>query len=95
MDGPQTALPSPKSGDTFRADIEGLRRIADIFCVISQAWCHVAPNHRTVVVWRARAIEKIIDLAPFDLICPGVSCPAVHEGRIVYRDENHLAGSYA
>jgi hypothetical protein len=30
-----------------------------------------------------------------DLICPGVSCPAVQDGRIVYRDENHLAGSYA
>jgi peptidoglycan/LPS O-acetylase OafA/YrhL len=30
-----------------------------------------------------------------DLICPGASCPAVRDGRIVYRDENHLAGSYA
>jgi peptidoglycan/LPS O-acetylase OafA/YrhL len=30
-----------------------------------------------------------------DLICPGASCPAVQHGRIVYRDENHLAGSYA
>jgi peptidoglycan/LPS O-acetylase OafA/YrhL len=30
-----------------------------------------------------------------DLICPGASCPAVQDGRIVYRDENHLAGSYA
>lgn len=30
-----------------------------------------------------------------DLICPGTSCPAVRGGRIVYRDENHLAGSYA
>jgi hypothetical protein len=30
-----------------------------------------------------------------DLICPAASCPAVQHGRIVYRDENHLAGSYA
>jgi peptidoglycan/LPS O-acetylase OafA/YrhL len=30
-----------------------------------------------------------------DLICPGASCPAVRDGRIVYRDENHLVGSYA
>jgi peptidoglycan/LPS O-acetylase OafA/YrhL len=30
-----------------------------------------------------------------DLICPGASCSAVQDGRIVYRDENHLAGSYA
>jgi hypothetical protein len=30
-----------------------------------------------------------------DLICPGASCPAVRDGRILYRDENHLAGSYA
>jgi hypothetical protein len=30
-----------------------------------------------------------------DLICSGASCPAVQDGRIVYRDENHLAGSYA
>jgi peptidoglycan/LPS O-acetylase OafA/YrhL len=30
-----------------------------------------------------------------DLICPAASCPAVQDGRIVYRDENHLAGSYA
>jgi peptidoglycan/LPS O-acetylase OafA/YrhL len=30
-----------------------------------------------------------------DLICPGASCPAVRNGRIVYRDENHLVGSYA
>ena len=30
-----------------------------------------------------------------DLICPGASCPAVQDGRIVYRDDNHLAGSYA
>jgi hypothetical protein len=30
-----------------------------------------------------------------DLTCPGTSCPAVQDGRIVYRDESHLAGSYA
>lgn len=30
-----------------------------------------------------------------DLICPGAACPAVQHGRIVCRDENHLAGSYA
>jgi peptidoglycan/LPS O-acetylase OafA/YrhL len=30
-----------------------------------------------------------------DLICPAASCPAVQGGRIVYRDENHLTGSYA
>lgn len=30
-----------------------------------------------------------------DLICPGKACPAVQHGRIIYRDENHLAGSYA
>jgi peptidoglycan/LPS O-acetylase OafA/YrhL len=30
-----------------------------------------------------------------DLICPGASCPAIQDGRIVYRDENHLTGSYA
>jgi peptidoglycan/LPS O-acetylase OafA/YrhL len=30
-----------------------------------------------------------------DLICPGTFCPAVQDGRIVYRDESHLAGSYA
>jgi hypothetical protein len=30
-----------------------------------------------------------------DLMCPGASCRAVQDGRIVYRDENHLAGSYA
>jgi hypothetical protein len=30
-----------------------------------------------------------------DLICPGTSCPAVQHNRIIYRDENHLAGSYA
>jgi peptidoglycan/LPS O-acetylase OafA/YrhL len=30
-----------------------------------------------------------------DLICPGATCPAVQHGKIVYRDDNHLAGSYA
>lgn len=30
-----------------------------------------------------------------DVICPGATCPAVQHGKIVYRDDNHLAGSYA
>jgi peptidoglycan/LPS O-acetylase OafA/YrhL len=44
------------------------------------------------------AVEGLADVAYLDLddlICPGVTCPAVQHGRIVYRDENHLAGSYA
>jgi hypothetical protein len=30
-----------------------------------------------------------------DLICPGKTCPAIQHGKIIYRDANHLAGSYA
>jgi peptidoglycan/LPS O-acetylase OafA/YrhL len=30
-----------------------------------------------------------------DLICPAAACATVQNGRIIYRDDNHLAGSYA
>jgi len=30
-----------------------------------------------------------------DQICPRNSCPAIHHGLIVYRDDNHLTGSFA
>jgi hypothetical protein len=30
-----------------------------------------------------------------DQICPGHSCPAMRHGLIVYRDDNHLTGSFA
>jgi peptidoglycan/LPS O-acetylase OafA/YrhL len=40
-------------------------------------------------------LDNVYYLDMDDLICPGASCHAVQHGRIVYRDENHLAGSYA
>jgi hypothetical protein len=30
-----------------------------------------------------------------DQICPGNSCPAMRHGLIVYRDDNHLTGTFA
>jgi peptidoglycan/LPS O-acetylase OafA/YrhL len=30
-----------------------------------------------------------------DLICPGSSCPAMRHGLIIYRDDNHLASTFA
>ena len=36
---------------------------------------------------------QFVDLS--DLICPGRSCPALQHGLYVYRDDNHLTGSFA
>jgi peptidoglycan/LPS O-acetylase OafA/YrhL len=36
---------------------------------------------------------KFLDLS--DLICPGKSCPATQGGLLVYRDDNHLTGTFA
>ncbi len=43
----------------------------------------------------SEGLTNVYNLDMDDLICPGAACPAVQHGRIVYRDENHLAGSYA
>jgi hypothetical protein len=43
----------------------------------------------------AEGLTNVHYLDVDDLICPRASCPAVQNGRIVYRDESHLAGSYA
>jgi len=36
---------------------------------------------------------RFIDLT--DQICNGVACPAIRDGLIVYRDDNHLTGTFA
>jgi len=43
----------------------------------------------------AEGLPKMFYLDLDDLICPGKSCPAIQHGKIIYRDDNHLAGSYA
>jgi peptidoglycan/LPS O-acetylase OafA/YrhL len=43
----------------------------------------------------AEGLTEVSYLDLDDLICPGAVCPAVQLGRIVYRDDDHLAGSYA
>jgi hypothetical protein len=40
-------------------------------------------------------LAKVFYLDVDDLICPGNTCPAIRNGKIIYRDENHLAGSFA
>jgi hypothetical protein len=36
---------------------------------------------------------RFIDLT--DQICNGDACPAIRDGVIVYRDDNHLTGAFA
>ena len=36
---------------------------------------------------------RFLDLG--DLICPGQTCPAMRDGQLVYRDDNHLTGRFA
>jgi peptidoglycan/LPS O-acetylase OafA/YrhL len=43
----------------------------------------------------AEGLKNVHYLDMDGLICPGAACPAAQHGRIIYRDENHLAGSYA
>jgi peptidoglycan/LPS O-acetylase OafA/YrhL len=43
----------------------------------------------------AEGLTNIYFLDMTDLICPGSSCPAKQHGLIVYRDDNHLTGSFA
>ena len=40
-------------------------------------------------------LSNVFYLDMDDLICPGKTCPAIQHGKIIYRDDNHLAGSYA
>jgi peptidoglycan/LPS O-acetylase OafA/YrhL len=42
----------------------------------------------------AEGLDNVYFLDMNDLICPGVRCAAVLGKRIVYRDENHLTGSF-
>lgn len=43
----------------------------------------------------AEGLHNIYFLDMSDLICPGSSCPAMLHGLIVYRDDNHLTGTFA
>ena len=43
----------------------------------------------------AAGLSNIYFLDMTDQICPGHSCPAMRHGLIVYRDDNHLTGSFA
>ncbi len=43
----------------------------------------------------AQGLAGVFLLDMDDLICPGATCPATLQGRVVYRDENHLTGGFA
>lgn len=43
----------------------------------------------------AQGLENVYFLDMNDLICPGTRCPATLRNLIVYRDENHLTGTFA
>jgi peptidoglycan/LPS O-acetylase OafA/YrhL len=43
----------------------------------------------------ANGLANIYFLDFSDLICPGSTCPATQHGILVYRDDNHLTGSFA
>lgn len=43
----------------------------------------------------AEGLAQVFYLDMDDLICPGKTCPAIEHGKIIYRDGNHLAGSFA
>jgi len=43
----------------------------------------------------AAGLPNVYFLDMTDQICPRNSCPAMHHGLIVYRDDNHLTGSFA
>jgi peptidoglycan/LPS O-acetylase OafA/YrhL len=57
----------------------------------------VARNDTAFSAERAAAdgLPNIYFLDLSDLICPGSSCPAIQHGLIVYRDDNHLASTFA
>ena len=57
----------------------------------------VAVNDGAFAAERAAAVGlpgiSFLDLS--DLICPGRSCPPMQHGVLVYRDDNHLTGTFA
>jgi peptidoglycan/LPS O-acetylase OafA/YrhL len=57
----------------------------------------VALNEAAFSAERAAAdgLANIYFLDLSDLICPGSSCPATQHGLLVYRDDNHLTGTFA
>jgi peptidoglycan/LPS O-acetylase OafA/YrhL len=42
----------------------------------------------------ADGLSNVFFLDMDDLICPGARCPATQHGLLIYRDDNHLTGSY-
>lgn len=57
----------------------------------------VAMNEAAFAAERSAAdgLTNVFFLDMNDLICPGTSCPARQHEVIVYRDENHLTGTFA
>ncbi len=43
----------------------------------------------------AAGLTSVYFLDLSDLICPGRSCPATQHGQLIYRDDNHLTGTFA
>jgi hypothetical protein len=43
----------------------------------------------------AAGLQNIYFLDMNDLICPGARCPAARRPLVVYRDDDHLTGSFA
>jgi peptidoglycan/LPS O-acetylase OafA/YrhL len=43
----------------------------------------------------ADGLANVYFLDLSDLICPGSSCPATQHGQLIYRDNNHLTGTFA
>jgi hypothetical protein len=67
---------------------------ADDSCQFDAA---VALNQTAFVAERKAVdgLSNVYYLDMDDLICPGESCPATRNGQIIYRDDNHLTGTYA
>jgi peptidoglycan/LPS O-acetylase OafA/YrhL len=42
----------------------------------------------------ADGLSNVFFLDMDDLICPGARCPATQHGQLIYRDDNHLTGTY-
>ncbi|HEX9138803.1 MAG TPA: acyltransferase family protein [Steroidobacteraceae bacterium] len=43
----------------------------------------------------ASGLTQVFFLDMDDIICPGARCPATNRGQLIYRDDNHLTGTYA